>query len=152
MSTIATRLSTERDLAAVAALFDAYRQFYGKAPDLTLATDFIRERMQRRESVVLVAERQGHGIVGFSQIYPTFCSVAAARIGVLYDLFVESGSRKLGAGRALMRAAESHAAGSGLARLELSTARTNLPAQSLYESLGWVRDEAFQVFSKALRD
>jgi len=152
MSTIATRLSTERDLAAVAALFDAYRQFYGKAPDLTLATDFIRERMQRRESVVLVAERQGHGIVGFSQIYPTFCSVAAARIGVLYDLFVEPGSRKLGAGRALMRAAESHAAGSGLARLELSTARTNLPAQSLYESLGWVRDEAFQVYSKALRD
>jgi ribosomal protein S18 acetylase RimI-like enzyme len=152
MSTIATRLSTERDLAAVAALFDAYRQFYGKAPDLTLATDFIRERMQRRESVVLVAERQGHGIVGFSQIYPTFCSVAAARIGVLYDLFVEPGSRKLGAGRALMRAAESHAAGSGLARLELSTARTNLPAQSLYESLGWVRDESFQVYSKALRD
>ena len=151
MSTIATRLSTERDLAAVAALFDAYRQFYGKAPDLTLATDFIRERMQRRESVVLVAERQGHGIVGFSQIYPTFCSVAAARIGVLYDLFVEPGSRKLGAGRALMRAAESHAAGSGLARLELSTARTNLPAQSLYESLGWVRDEAFQVYSKALQ-
>lgn len=152
MSTIATRLSTQRDLAAVAALFDAYRQFYGKAPDLTLATDFIRERMQRRESVVLVAERQGHGIVGFSQIYPTFCSVAAARIGVLYDLFVEPGSRKLGAGRALMRAAESHAAGSGLARLELSTARTNLPAQSLYESLGWVRDEAFQVYTKALQN
>ena len=152
MSTIATRLSTERDLAAVAALFDAYRQFYGKAPDLTLATDFIRERMQRRESVVLVAERQGHGIVGFSQIYPTFCSVAAARIGVLYDLFVEPGSRKLGAGRALMRAAESHAAGSGLARLELSTARTNLLAQSLYESLGWVRDEAFQVYTKALQN
>lgn len=151
MSTIATRLSTQRDLAAVAALFDAYRQFYGKAPDLPLATHFIRERMQRRESVVLVAERQGHGIVGFSQIYPTFCSVAAARIGVLYDLFVEPGSRKLGAGRALMRAAESHAAGSGLARLELSTARTNLAAQSLYESLGWVRDAAFQVYSKALQ-
>ena len=151
MSTIATRLSTQRDLAAVAALFDAYRQFYGKAPDLTLATAFIRERMQRRESVVLVAERQGHGIVGFSQVYPTFCSVAAARIGVLYDLFVEPGSRKLGAGRALIRAAESHAAGSGLARLELSTARTNLPAQSLYESLGWVRDEAFQVYSKSLQ-
>lgn len=107
--------------------------------------------MQRRESVVFVAERQGHGIVGFSQIYPSFCSVAAARIGVLYDLFVEPGSRKLGVGRALMRAAESHAAGSGLARLELSTARTNLPAQSLYESLGWVRDEAFHVYSKALQ-
>ena len=152
MSTIATRLSTERDLAAVAALFDAYRQFYGKAPDLPLATHFIRERMQRRESVVLVAERQGHGIVGFSQIYPTFCSVAAARIGILYDLFVEPGSRNLGAGRALMRATESHAADSGLVRLELSTARTNLPAQSLYESLGWVRDEAFQVYSKALWD
>lgn len=151
MSVISTRLATEGDVREVAALFDAYRQFYGKASDLPLATDFIRERMQKRESVVLVAERQGHGIVGFSQFYPTFCSVAAARIGVLYDLFVEPGSRKLGVGRALMRAAESHAAGSGLARLELSTARTNLPAQSLYESLGWVRDEAFHVYSKALQ-
>lgn len=151
MSVISTRLATEGDVREVAALFDAYRQFYGKASDLPLATDFIRERMQKRESVVLVAERQGHGIVGFSQTYPTFCSVAAARIGVLYDLFVEPGSRKLGVGRALMRAAESHAAGSGLARLELSTAGTNLPAQSLYESLGWVRDEAFHVYSKALQ-
>jgi ribosomal protein S18 acetylase RimI-like enzyme len=151
MSNTATRLCTERDLAPVAALFDAYRQFYGKAPDLPLAMDFIRERMQSRESVVFVAERQGHGIVGFSQMYPTFCSVAAARIGILYDLFVDPGSRKLGVGRALMRATESYAADSGLVRLELSTARTNLPAQSLYESLGWVRDEAFHVYSKALQ-
>jgi ribosomal protein S18 acetylase RimI-like enzyme len=151
MSVISTRLATEADVHQLAGLFDAYRQFYGKAPDLPLAMDFIRERMQRRESVVFVAERQGHGIVGFSQIYPTFCSVAAARIGIVYDLFVDPGSRKLGVGRSLMRATESHAADSGLVRLELSTARTNLPAQSLYESLGWVRDEAFHVYSKALQ-
>lgn len=151
MSVISTRLATADDVHEVAALFDAYRQFYGKTPDLPLATDFIRERMQGCESVVFVAERQGHGIVGFSQIYPTYCSVAAARIGVLYDLFVEPGSRKLGVGRALMLAAESHAVRRGLDRLELSTARTNLPAQALYESLGWARDEVFHVYSKALK-
>ena len=49
-----------------------------------------------------------------------------------------------------MLAAEAHAASAGASRLELSTAKTNIVAQSLYESLGWVRDEAFFVYSKNL--
>jgi ribosomal protein S18 acetylase RimI-like enzyme len=35
---------------------------------------------------------------------------------------------------------------SGASRLELSTARDNRPAQALYESLGYVRDEAFYFY------
>jgi ribosomal protein S18 acetylase RimI-like enzyme len=31
--------------------------------------------------------------------------------------------------------------------MTLSTARTNLTAQSLYESLGWERDEEFLVYN-----
>lgn len=90
-------------------------------------------------------------LIGFCQLYPTFCSVRVAPTYVLYDLFVSPGARRSGAGRALMFAAEAHAARTGAARMELSTAKTNTAAQALYESLGWMRDEAFYVYGKSLR-
>ncbi|MFZ2507299.1 MAG: GNAT family N-acetyltransferase [Steroidobacteraceae bacterium] len=150
MTAVSTRIATIRDLDAVAPLFDAYRQFYQQAPDLPRARKFIRERMVRNESVVLVAGADGGKIVGFTQLYPTFCSVRAAHTYVLYDLFVAPEARGRGAGRALMLAAEAHAAKTGAARLELSTARTNKTAQALYEKLAWVRDEAFYVYGKSI--
>ena len=48
-----------------------------------------------------------------------------------------------------MLAAEAHAAKTGAAKMELSTARTNTVAQGLYESLHWVRDNDFYVYGKA---
>ncbi len=148
MSAISTRLATMRDLDSVASLFDAYRQFYEQPPDLPRARKFIQERIAREESVVYVAETDTGNIVAFTQLYPTFCSVRAAHTYVLYDLFVSPAARRTGAGKALMLAAEAHAAKAGAARMELSTARNNTAAQSLYESLGWVRDEAFYVYGK----
>lgn len=150
MSGVKTRLARIEDLDCVAALFDAYRQFYRQPPDLPLARRFIRERMDRKESVIFVAEDDAGRLVGFTQLYPTFCSVRAAPTFVLYDLFVAPGARGTGAGRALMQAAEAHATSSGAARLELSTAKTNTVAQALYESQGWTRDELFYVYSKSL--
>jgi len=38
----------------------------------------------------------------------------------------------------------------GAASLSLSTAVDNLPAQQLYASLGWVRDEGFYEYNLAL--
>ena len=35
-------------------------------------------------------------------------------------------------------------------RLDLTTAKTNLPAQAAYEALGWVRDEVYFTYSKAV--
>ena len=152
MSSIGTRPAEGRDLEAVAELFDAYRQFYEMPPDLALARRYLDERFQRRESVILVAEDAGGVIVGFTQLYPAFCSVLADRTFVLYDLFVTPAARGTGAGRALMEAAEAHARANGAARLQLETARTNVVGQSLYESCGWKRDELFYVYAKALRD
>ncbi len=149
MSAITTRRATIVDLDAVAPLFDAYRQFYKQAPDLPRARQFIGARIERNESVVFVAETDARKIVGFCQLYPTFCSVRAAHTYVLYDLFVSPDARGSGAGRALMLAAEIHAGKTGAAKMELSTARDNIIAQSLYESLGWVRDDAFFVYGKS---
>lgn len=57
-------------------------------------------------------------------------------------------ARKSGVGEALLRAAERYATQNGFGRMDLTTAKTNLPAQSLYESLGWERDEVFYTYSK----
>jgi ribosomal protein S18 acetylase RimI-like enzyme len=149
MPAIKTRLATLEDLDGIAPLFDSYRQFYEQKPDLTLARRYIEERMRRGESVIYVAEDENGKLVGFTQLYPTFCSVRMAHTYVLYDLFVTQAARGTGAGRRLMEAAEAHAARSGAARMELSTARTNTVAQALYESQGWIRDQTFLVYGKS---
>ena len=147
---VKTRPAQLRDLESVAVLFDAYRQFYEKPADLALARRYLTERFQRQESVILVAEDAGSKLVGFTQLYPAFCSVLADRTFVLYDLFVAATARGTGAGRALMEAAEAHARRNGAARLELQTAKTNVIGQTLYESCGWQRDNDFYVYSKGL--
>ncbi|HEX5738552.1 MAG TPA: GNAT family N-acetyltransferase, partial [Hydrogenophaga sp.] len=72
----------------------------------------------------------------------------AQPIYALYDLYVMPTARKSGAGRMLLQAAEAKAVAMGKVRLDLTTARTNKPAQTLYESQGWVRDEVFFAYSR----
>jgi ribosomal protein S18 acetylase RimI-like enzyme len=150
MSTVSTRLAILPDLPAVAALFDAYRQFYEQPADPALALQFIGDRMRNAESVILVAQAADatDSIVGFCQLYPGFCSVIAQPVYTLYDLYVAPDARQTGAGRSLMQAAHEHARQHGFARMDLRTARTNHAARALYESLGWVRDDVFFVYNK----
>ena len=148
MSTVQTRIATLDDLDVIAPLFDAYRQFYEQVPDLALATSFIHDRLKSHESVILLASIGAGPAIGFCQLYPTFCSVEAKPIYSLYDLFVSPAARRSGAGRVLLMAAERLANANGKARMDLTTAKTNLPAQAAYESLGWVRDEVFYAYSK----
>ena len=149
MSTFTARRATLDDLDALAPLFDAYRRFYEQPGDVALASAYLHARLERDESVILVAEGDG-ALLGFCQLYPTWCSVAAAQIFVLYDLFVDDGVRRGGVGRALMRAAQAFGREAGAVRLDLSTARTNARAQALYESLGWQRDDVYLTYSLSL--
>lgn len=150
MPTVQTRTATLADLEVIAALFDAYRQFYGQTADLAVAKNFIQNRLQNGESIVLLASNESEQVIGFCQLYPTFCSVEAKPVFSLYDLFVSPAARRSGAAKVLLQAAEKLAAESGKARMDLTTARTNTPAQAAYESLGWVRDELFYAYSKSV--
>lgn len=123
---------------AVARLFDLYRQFYQCDPNLDLATRFIRERIEREESIIFLARDNTAGC-GFVQIYPSFCSVDAVRIYILYDLYVDHSYRRSGVGRRLMNHATEWAKQQGGARLDLLTAKDNVSAQALYEQLGYKR-------------
>ena len=141
----------EDDIVAVAEMFDLYRQFYEKAADPEGCRAFIGKRITRSESIVFVAyDAKDGGGLGFTQLYPTFCSVDAVRIFVLYDLFVRREARNRGIGRQLMEQARIHATSAGAGRLQLETHRANDNAQHLYESLGYKRDEEFYTYTLAL--
>lgn len=151
MNSTAIHTAIPEDAALIASLFDAYRQFYEQPADADAALAFITARLERGESVILLARRPDGSALGFCQLYPSFCSVLAAPIYVLYDLFVVPDARRLGVGRALLLAAEAHARATGHARMDLTTASNNLRAQALYESLGWVRDEVFLTYARHLQ-
>ena len=141
--TIRRATAADADVALVAPLFDAYRQFYGQPSDAALARRFVHARLAADESTVFVALAPDGRALGFVQLYPSFSSVSAARIWVLNDLFVASDARGLGVGHALLDAARAHAESTGARRVVLSTALTNVGAQRLYERVGYVRDDAF---------
>jgi len=151
---VTIRRADTGDLSILAPLFDAYRQFYRKPGDLALARRFLEERLTRNESVVFLAladEPAGAEGLGFTQLYHTFCSTAAAPILVLYDLFVAPSGRRHGVGRALMETAHQYARDAGVQRVVLSTAHDNLKAQALYESLGYRLDTEFRTYDLVLR-
>jgi GNAT superfamily N-acetyltransferase len=148
--TASVHIATITDVEAVAPLFDAYRQFYGRTSDMALARQFLTERLSRHESKILLAKSGEALTIGFVQLFPTFSSVRAARVYILNDLFVVPEARGAGVGRLLLEAAVRTAKDAGAARIKLSTAVTNIPARSLYESLGWLRDKDFYEYNLGL--
>lgn len=133
-------------LDALVDLFDAYRQFYRQQPDTVGARRFLGERLNRQDSILLLALQRNQA-VGFTQLYPSFSSAAMARIFVVNDLFVQPEARSHGIGTALIEAAVAHARQAGAVRLTLSTELSNTIAQSVYERAGWIRDTVFCVYN-----
>lgn len=143
---VTVREATVADIEPLAPLFDAYRQFYRRPPDLSLSRQFLLERFEHNESAILVAVEQEGPIVGFAQLFPSFSSVAAARIYILNDLFVVPRARRNGVGRLLLRGASGLGRRTGVARLTLSTEVTNKAAQALYDAEGWIRQTDFYAY------
>lgn len=150
-SRIATIRAALADLDTLTSLFDAYRVFYRQAPDTATARAFLAERLQRNESVIILARDEGNDeALGFTQLYPAFSSVSARRIWILNDLFVIPEARQHGVARALMEAAREFALATGALRLVLETAEGNRPAQALYEALGYAREAGTRHYSLEL--
>lgn len=138
--------ATPPDLPALLPLFAGYRAFYGHAAEPAREQAFLLDRMERGESVVLLARRDG-SVVGFVQLYPIFSSTRMARAWLLNDLFVAPADRGAGTASALLEAVRAFGRETGAVELMLQTAHDNAAARALYEKHGWVRDEHFLVYA-----
>lgn len=138
------------DIKELGKLFDLYRQFYQEAADAALAERFIRQNINGKRSTLYIARAKDGEALGFVQLYDSWCSVEAAPLCILYDLYVDAEARQSGVGRALMKAAEKHARKLKACRIDLETGRDNLIGQALYEDLGYERDSAFYRYSLEL--
>lgn len=138
------------DIDTVTRLFDAYRVFYGRPTDPDTARAFVHDRLQRADSVIFLADRPDMPAVGFTQLYPIFSSLSTSRAFILNDLFVMPEARRQGVANHLLAAAAAHARADGATQMTLSTAIDNMAAQRLYESRGWIREDAFYTYNLTL--
>jgi len=140
--------ATPADIDALLPLFRGYLRFYHRPDDAAPARAFLEARIGNGESVVFLARDDATGeALGFVQLYPAFASTRLARSWILNDLFVVESARGRGVSKALMEAARQLGVETGACEMMLQTARTNAVAQSLYASLGWVRDDDFLVYN-----
>ena len=140
------------DLDAASRLFDAYRQFYKRPPDLDAARRYLSARFAKHDSVMYLgyAPSSSAHASGFVNLYPSLDSLAMKPLWILYDLYVAPESRRHGLARALMNRAKQLANDTGASCLALETAKDNLHAQGLYEQLGYQRDELFYRYALPL--
>ena len=139
------------DLQPLSDLFADYLRFYEVDKPRTQVCEFLAARLQRADSVLLLARDETGDAVGFVQLYAFFSSLALQPAWLLSDLYVSEVARRRGVGEALMNAARAHAEATGACGLQLETAKSNLPGQALYERLGYVRDEVFYTYWLALK-
>ena len=135
-----------RHISLVVPLFDQYRQFYGKQPDMAGARLFLADRLERRDSVIYMAtdgEGSSEAGIAFTQLYPSFSSTAMKRIWILNDLYVLPAWRTRGIAKSLIERARHLAVETKASRIVLATEAENRIAQAVYDQLGFQKDERF---------
>ena len=135
----------------VGKLFDLYRQFYKYESNLFESTNYIKDRINNKESTIFIAFNDNNEAIGFVQLYETFGSLDLGKIIIRYDLYVKKDRRKNKIGRQLMLRSHEYAKKINAKRIQLSTATNNFIGQSLYESLGYVKDTDFYTYDLELK-
>src|SRR5207244_1587324 len=79
--------------------------------------------------------------IGFATIFWSWSTTAAARIGVMNDLYVAPAGRGSGVADELILACRARCRQRGAVRLEWQTAADNVRAQAVYERVGGERSQ-----------
>jgi len=131
-----TRKAIIEDLSQLAKLFDQYRIFYHKDSDIPGAEQFLKQRIENKDSEIFVAEN-GDELVGFVQLYPLFSSTRMKRYWLLNDLYVNKNSRGKGFSKELIEKAKEMAKSTDAAGILLETGKSNDIGNKLYPSCGF---------------
>lgn len=139
------RPAAARDADALAPLFDDYRRFFTHADDMETSRRFLRERLERGESVVLAAF-EGTVPAGFAQLYPLFSSWYARRQWFLSDLYVAPEFRTRGIGKRLVAACGEFAARDGARAILVELPYSQPHLSAFYGALGFEKDAVFELY------
>jgi len=131
-----TRKATIQDLSQLAELFDQYRVFYHKDSDIPAAEDFLKERIEKEDSEIFVAESEAK-LVGFVQLYPLFSSTRMKRYWLLNDLYVNENYRGNGFSKELIEESKELAKSTNAAGVLLETGKSNDIGNQLYPACGF---------------
>lgn len=137
--------ATLEHLEMIVPLFDAYRVFYKRPSDPEGARAYLQARLERSEATVFLALENARA-VGFALLHDTFSSGAMKPLTILNDLYTIPEARGKGVATALIARSAQHAHEHGSFSLRLRTARDNTVAQSVYERVGFKRDEVFYTY------
>ncbi|BBF78427.1 GNAT family N-acetyltransferase [Acinetobacter ursingii] len=139
------RRATLEDLNQLAVLFDEYRQFYGASSNLKQSYNFLKQRFENKESVIFIHVKDDV-FTGFVLLYLGFSSVACSNYYILDDVYVTPIYRRQGSARQLIDTAILFARHESALRISLETQKTNVESQRLYESMGFIQDDAFLTY------
>jgi GNAT superfamily N-acetyltransferase len=134
---------TEQDLDELLPLVREYCDFYEVEPTdeglLALSRALLAD--PDREGVQLLARDAQGSAVGFATVFWSWNTLAAARVGIMNDLYVAPAARGTGAADELIQACTQECRLHGATSLDWQTARDNARAQRVYERVGATRAE-----------
>jgi ribosomal protein S18 acetylase RimI-like enzyme len=128
------------DLENLSDLFNSYRMFYGKKSDLKVANEFLRSRIENKDSKIFVCDLNNE-LSGFVQLYPIFSSTRVSKYWLLNDLFVDIKKRGKGYSKLLIDRSKELVIESKACGMMLETEKSNDIGNMLYPSTGFKKNE-----------
>ena len=128
------------DLKNLSVLFNSYRMFYGKESDIRVAEEFLRSRIENKDSKIFICEFNNE-LSGFVQLYPIFSSTRVSKYWLLNDLFVDINKRGKGYSKLLIKRSKELVIESKACGMMLETEKSNDIGNMLYPSTGFKKNE-----------
>ncbi len=124
-------------------MFIRYRELYGAMPQAEASREYLTERLNKNEAVILLAFEQDT-LLGFCLVYPSFSSVSLRPTWIINDLYVSEEARGQHIARKLLQEISQQAHGNQAVRLRVSVNANNEIAKRLYESADFLEDKHFR--------
>jgi ribosomal protein S18 acetylase RimI-like enzyme len=141
----------EAGFGDVVRLVDDYRVHYRAQSDHDGTERWLRGTASRAQMRCYLATTPTDDVaVGVALVFPSPMTVRLEEMWVLRDLYVASGHRGQGVGRALVTRVLDDARAAGVPRISLQTESDNDAARGLYRSLGFIAPEGVVALSLAL--
>ena len=128
------------DLKNLSVLFNSYRMFYGKKFDLKVSEEFLRSRIEKKDSKIFVCDFNNE-LSGFVQLYPLFSSTRVSKYWLLNDLYVDVNKRGKGFSKLLIERSKELVIESKACGMMLETEKSNDIGNKLYTSTGFKKNE-----------